>query len=589
MFNDANNNPAFTASSEAVLTLGDLYAFVGRSNLPASAKGPIRSAIKRADQLVGHGALDTQANAAVLMKRLEVWSPAMAGMSRAAYANMKSRLRAAFRLAEPRLAKSRSRPALKGAWRTLQDTLEVGPQRKLSRLFHYAAAQGWSPSDITDHCLVRFASHVRDEAMVGDWDKLLQATIRTWNHLPQVEKEGSLQRLAPPPPKRTPYWIPSDQWPDGLRTDVEALIQCLSKPNLYAGTKVRKIKPATVAQYGHMMSTLVSAAVGSGIALNRLQRLSDALAPDMVGAALTFLSERGGDKVTPIMIQMMIRVLVVAEITGRPALVREELKAMLGNVQTNAPAECQRRHMASKNRALLERLENDQQFADLIHTLPDRLAKGARAQGADSRSGPALFRTALAIDLLLTCSMRRENLVSLQLGKSVKRMGNSPNHFWIIQIDAEEVKNYQPLRFKLQGVAAALLEEYVTQWRSRLSAVPTDWLFPRVDGTMLDPKSLALAIQKHTKRVLGVAISPHQFRHISAETFLLEHPDKLALMSEHLGHRDANTTRTYYSRSKQKQASRIYQDHALEVRDDAGRRLAKLKPKQRRPSARPGR
>lgn len=586
MFKDNHNNPAPTVRREAVLTLGDLYAFVGKSNLPASVKGPIRSAIKRTDQLVGHGALDTQSNAAFIMKRLEAWSPAMARMSGPAFANMKSRLRAAFRLAEPRLIKSRSRPALKGAWRVLQDSLDVGPQRKLSRLFHYAAAQGWNPTDITEQCLVRFASYLRDEAMVGDWDKLLRSTIRAWNHLPQVEKEGGLQRLVPPPPKRTPYWIPSNQWPDGLRTDVEALIQRLSKPNLFGGTKVRKIKPATVTQYGHMMSTLVSAAVGSGIALAGLQRLSDALAPNVVSAALTFLGERGGDKITPIMIQMMIRVLVVAEITGLPESDRKELRAMFGNVEKHVPPECQRRQMASKNRALLERLENDQQFADLIHTLPDRLAKGARAQGADSRSGPSLFRTALAIDLLLTCSMRRENLVSLQLGKSIRRMGNPPNHFWIIEIDAEKVKNSQALRFKLQGASAGLLEEYITKWRGRLSAVPNEWLFPRVDGTMTDPKSLAQSIQKHTRRVLGVAISPHQFRHISAETFLLEHPDKLILVSEHLGHRDPNTTRNTYTRSKQKQASRIYQDHALQVRDEAGRRLAKPKHRPRRPGAR---
>jgi len=39
--------------------------------------------------------------------------------------------------------------------------------------------------------------------------------------------------------------------------------------------------------------------------------------------------------------------------------------------------------------------------------------------------------------------------------------------------------------------------------------------------------------------------------------------------------RDPNTTRRYYARSKQKQASRIYHEHVLKVREEAGQRLAR--------------
>lgn len=230
--------------------------------------------------------------------------------------------------------------------------------------------------------------------------------------------------------------------------------------------------------------------------------------------------------------------------------------------------------MASKNRVLLDRIEHDKRFAALVFTLPDRLASEARAKN-DKRSAPALMRTALAIHLLLTCSMRRENLVGLELGRSIKRIGQPPDHKWIIDLTAEEVKNGQELRHELEGPTVELLEEYLADWRSRLCAKPNPWLFPGPDGERIDPRTMAFAVQAQSRRVLGVAISPHQFRHISADSFLQAHPDKLDQISEHLGHRDRNTTRYYYARSKQKQASRAYRKHVLKLHDDATRYLVR--------------
>ena len=88
---------------------------------------------------------------------------------------------------------------------------------------------------------------------------------------------------------------------------------------------------------------------------------------------------------------------------------------------------------------------------------------------------------------------------------------------------------------------------------------------------------MAYAIGAQSKRVLGVAITPHQFRHISAELFLQDNPEALFTVSQHLGHRDVNTTRRYYARSKQRQASRHYQEHILRGRETARIRIKRAK------------
>jgi integrase len=575
MHGNAHNYSHTTFHS--IATLGDLRDFILTCDLKPEKKNQIRSAIKRVDELVGHGALDLPADPQIVFSRLEGISPAMAGVEAGSFANTLTRLRTAFRLAASRLGSLRSRAPLKGHWRTLQETLDDKSKRMLSRLFHFAARQGWQPADMTDAHIERFASHLREEAMVMKWEATVRQTIRAWNRL-AASGHGALSPLTLPAPKRTSYWIAPESWPESLRADLEALLSELGNPNLFSGRKVRKLKPGTIAQYRYMISTLVSAATGDGVPLAKLTALAVAVHPDQVVRALNFLAARAGGTITATMMQMMIRVRVIADICQLPEAERAELAAIWENLVLNAPPELQRRHMARKNRLLLDRLGNDQHFADLIQTLPDRLAHEARA-----KSAPVLMRTAMAIDLLLTCSMRRENLVSLELGKSIKRVGQPPNHRWIVDLTPEEVKNEQPLRYRIEGPTAALLEDYLAHWRPKLCDKPNGWLFPGPDGNAIDPKTMALAIQTQSRRVLGVSISPHQFRHISAESFLLAHPDKLDLISEHLGHRDRNTTRLYYARSKQKQASRIYHEHALKMRQEATRRLAQ-RSRKRRPS-----
>ena len=49
-------------SGAPIATLGDLYSYIDQQDLPASSKATIKSAIKRADVLVGHGLLDLPAD-----------------------------------------------------------------------------------------------------------------------------------------------------------------------------------------------------------------------------------------------------------------------------------------------------------------------------------------------------------------------------------------------------------------------------------------------------------------------------------------------------------------------------------------------
>lgn len=101
-----------------VSTLGDLSEALLDFEISAVERTFLRSALKRVDELIGHGMLDYPANERLVFERLEQVSPAMAGMTEGSYANLKSRTRKAFRLVRDQsgLPNPRSRCALTGEW-----------------------------------------------------------------------------------------------------------------------------------------------------------------------------------------------------------------------------------------------------------------------------------------------------------------------------------------------------------------------------------------------------------------------------------------------------------------------------------------
>lgn len=87
------------------------------------------------------------------------------------------------------------------------------------------------------------------------------------------------------------------------------------------------------------------------------------------------------------------------------------------------------------------------------------------------------------------------------------------------------------------------------------------------------PQDHGLCDRRAVEARTGIAITPHQFRHISAELYLKDNPEGIFTISQHLAHRDVNTTKRYYARPQQRQASRYFQEHILRSRETARIRI----------------
>lgn len=348
----------------------------------------------------------------------------------------------------------------------MQSQCDERERRDVSRLIHFANGQAWSPVDITDAHLERFKDHLAEVILVADVESVVRRTIGTRNKIGTRNEILGLARLTLPEPKRTSYWLQQGQFPQSLQDDVEKLLTELSDPPLFTkGRKKvrqkregrrrpvrRKLQQATVEQYRFVIIAMVSALVSEGVDLASVTSLRVLVSPDNLVRIMTFLHRRAGECVTPYMLTIAVRARKIAEWCALSLDELEQFDDLVAGLKEELP---RKRGMTPKNKALIARLD-EQRFRDLVYLLPRMLVE--RAQETRNRVHAArLVRTAIAIELLLFCGMRRENLVPLELDKTIRKLGESKNAYWVIDILDEDVKNDEPLRFRLPDESAQLL------------------------------------------------------------------------------------------------------------------------------------
>jgi integrase len=111
-----------------------------------------------------------------------------------------------------------------------------------------------------------------------------------------------------------------------------------------------------------------------------------------------------------------------------------------------------------------------------------------------------------------------------------------------------------------------LIEEYLADWQHLWCGHGVAWLLPDSDGGYVDCKVLSASVAKRARRYVGVRVTAHQFRHVAAELYLREDPNGIAIVSQHLGHRDLNTTRRFYAREQTRIATKRYHEVLTKAR-----------------------
>jgi integrase len=578
--NATSGLPVSAPRASTIVTLGDLISFINASNsIPASQKRYLRSALNRARVLLGNGLADVRADPEDVLRRLDQLSPAMVGMTPQSWANLKSRVRSALRHAAPRLAPARSRIRLEGEWAVLAAASPRRERCQLSRLFRFAHGMGWQPGDIGEPQLEQFEAYLEDAAMHADSVHVVRLTRRAWNRCVDTVPGWPKRRLAAPARRGTPYYLRLEQLPATLQQEIEDYLHRLEHPDPFLGPGGKTLAPTTIGQLRLTFITLASALVASGMPVNELIAITTLVQPDNLERALRFLYARAGHRVYHLMFRVARRARTIGAHVGLSEQDLALIDSIVASVRREHPAEY---GLTPKNRRLLAHFD-DPAFVNRLLTFPHELMQSAQT-ATNKRHAASRARDAVAVELLLMCSMRLGNLADLRVGETIRQVGEGHDAYWVVDLPAELVKNRQSLRFLLPPESGRLIEWYLTNWHAYWCGPGAPWLFPAPNGGHVDPRLLTISIKKRARRHVGVEITCHQFRHLSSEIFLQAHPLELGVVSQHLGHRKLDTTRTYYAREQTRVATERYHQVLARKRAEA---LARPRRKRRHKGSAP--
>jgi integrase len=504
---------------------------------------------------LGNGHADVRADAKDVLRRLDTLSPAIADMTPQSWANLKSRVRSALRYAAPQLAPAHSRIKLQGEWAALAGAAPRRERCQVSRLFRFAQDKGWVPGDIGEPQLEQFEAHLEHQAIHSDSVHVVRTTRRAWNRCVDKVPGWPQRRLASRARRGSPYWLRLEQLPATLQQEIGDYLHRLEHPDPFLGPGGKTLAPTTIGQLRITFITLASALVASGMPVDKLTSVTTLVQPDKLERALRFLYARAGHRVYHLMFRVARRARTIGVHVGLAAQDLARIDSIVASVRREHPAEY---GLTPKNRRLLARFD-DPAFVDRLLTFPQRLVQDART-ATNKRHAATRARDAVAIELLLMCGIRLGNLAELRVGETIRKVEEGRDAHWVVDLPAEHVKNRQPLKFHLPPESGQLIDWYMAKWHAYWCGPGVPWFFPARGGGHVALPLLTISIKRRARRYVGVQITCHQFRHLSTEIFLQAHPLELGLVSQHLGHRKMDTTRTYYAREQTRVATERFHE-----------------------------
>jgi hypothetical protein len=170
-----------------------------------------------------------------------------------------------------------------------------------------------------------------------------------------------------------------------------------------------------------------------------------------------------------------------------------------------------------------------------------------------------VFRDGLLIAFLTLRPVRIKNVAMLSVGGELERTESG----WLLSFRADQMKNGKAFACAWPPVMVAPLERYLEVYRTHLQVpgiielVQPLWLTK--SGNRMQHGDIHHNVKRWTKERLGIAITPHKFRHATATTMGTEHPDDTTSIAPLLQHSTPKTSQHFYNMATGVRAGQVYQ------------------------------
>ena len=513
---DGSNFPIAAANSEAVapLTLADVLARVLASEeLPASRRAEIASSVRTVGRMIDRPLERIPADPTLLRQRLKQLSAANGGISKGRFANVKSHLLAALRIAG--ITSSRLLGPMTAEWRALFATAPESVRWRLSRLAHYCSAHAIKPDNVDDAVVAAMRDEADAEGLLRDPQNTWRDAIREWNKAVKRVPGWPQRVLAAPAPKKAPWTFPFEQFPIMLQNDVaEWEARLLNRNPIRAEGPRRALRPITVTNRRLYLRMIAAALVHKGHPIEAITSLRYLVEPTHFFEAIEYMLGRYGGPTEALHNVAMAGKAVATHFVKLPESDLAELRRLCQRLDLEVDG------IRERNRERLLALDDDDNLAALLHLPATLLDEGMRLDNSDPLEAARLVQMALAIEMLLHTALRIGNLSAIDLDVHVRRTRTREGDVLHLLFTRGEGKNWKPGHPELRGAQVALFDLYVVRFRPRLAQSNNSKLFPGRFGGHRDAAGFSVQIKKTIKEFTGLDVNAHLFRHIASKLHL---------------------------------------------------------------------
>jgi integrase len=548
--------------NRTVTTLADALALVEQAGLTGTRRRDMVSAINRLCEMTGMTPAGVPAQPPVIREMLARIRPAAHGVSDKSYSNLRSLLGAALELAGVIDSLGRGSARRHPEWGPLLETV-AGDQRLsngLAAFANWCATQGISPGEVDDTVIQRFRIWLEAKTLHPKPRDLVRRVPKLWNEASTKFNSWPATKLTAISFKAPPKHLRWSDLSPSFQQDGDAYLALRANPDLFderPGAPTRPLAATTLRQQREHLRLAASILVQNGEVITSL---ADLVMPERFKRILRYYHDQANGEPNAFVIGLAKTLIQVAQYhTGATPLEVGELKRLASKLP-GIPFD-----LTAKNKTLLRQLESDRLRAKLLF-LPEQLM-GEVAK--DLERGRVRFveaQVAIAIDILLALHLRPQNLSSLSWQHNFSEP-NGPRGQLLIYIAARDTKTKrQDIISEVADEVARRLRWYRRHVLPRLGADVNGHLFVTERGIRKGQPSLTKQITDALVRHIGIHMTPHQFRHFGATSYLEDHPEDFETARAMLGHAWGKTTRIYAG-SSSRRASRAYNQYLLKQRE----------------------
>jgi integrase len=550
------------SESGAANTLANVLALVDETGLPGTRRRDMASAIRRLCEMAGTAPAGVPAEPARLREILSRIRPAAHSVSSKSYSNLRSLLGAALQLAGVVDPLGRGSARRDAGWGPVIETIAEDQRLStgLAAFANWCASQGISPAEVNDAAVQRFRIWVEAKTLHPKPRDLVRRVPKLWNEASSKFRSWPTTKLTAISFKTPPKHLNWSDLKSTFQEDAEAYLELRANPDLFderPEAPKRPLAATTLRQQREHLRLAASILAQNG---EKPASLVDLVRPEPFKRILRHYHNRANREPDAFAIGLAKTLTQVAQYhAGATSKDVAELKRIAGNLPA-VPFD-----LTAKNKSLLRQLESERLRAKLLF-LPEELM---REVARDLERGRIRFveaQVAIAIDILLALPLRPQNLSSLNWQRNFSEP-NGPRGQLLLHIAARDTKSKKyDIISEVADEVARRLRWYRRQVLPRLNADVNGDLFVTERGSRKKQPTLTIQITRTIMRHVGIYMTPHQFRHFGATSYLEQHPEDFETARAILGHAWSKTTRIYAG-SSSRRASRAYNQYLFKQRE----------------------